>query len=117
MTSTKTIAELNRELGDQVLEDAKRHPQKYSGKYVGIANGKMVCCDNSLKTVCDRLDESEPDPSRTFVVDTTRDLNKVLRISETWYAIRPMVPDERPSYNSNHVGQCEGTKIGTDGSS
>lgn len=77
--------------------DAKNNPQKYAGTFIGIANGKVVCSDSNLSAVRKRLDQTEPDPSRTFIVDTTRDLNKVLSISETWYALRPLVPDERPS--------------------
>ena len=41
-SSTNTIQQLNRDLGDKVLEEAKQNPQAYSARFVGIANGQTV---------------------------------------------------------------------------
>ena len=80
MTQTKSIEELNRELGDQVFEDAKHHPEKYGGKYIGIANGRVVIAADSLNEIVDRLREVEPVPMRCFIVDMSRDPDKVYHV-------------------------------------
>lgn len=103
MTTTKSIEEINRELGDQVYADAKRNPQKYAGRYIGIANGEVACSGDDLSEVITGLKKKEPDTRKLFVVDTTRDLKKVLRISETWYALRPLVPKERPACDRDNA--------------
>jgi len=110
MTTMKTIEELNRELGDQVYADAKKNPQKYSGRYIGIANYKVICSGDDREDVINRLKEIEPDTRRLFFVDAKRDLNKVLRISETWYTLRPLVSPERPSGDPSSVNECAGSK-------
>jgi hypothetical protein len=116
MATTKSIEDLNRELGEQVLADAKSNPQNYVGRYVGIANGEVIVSTNSLSELVGRLKE-EPDAAQTFFVDIARDPNKVLRISETWYALFPLVPHERPSCDSNNAYGYQGSKNDTDASS
>ena len=71
------IEEINRELADKVLAEAKQDPHAYAGKYIGIANGKVVIVGNDLDEVDDKLDALEPDSERTFIVDLTHDVNKV----------------------------------------
>jgi hypothetical protein len=80
MTRTKSIEELNRELGEQVLEDAKRFPQKFAGRYVGIANEKVVVITDDLNEYVRRLKEVEPDPAKTYGVDLCYDYEKVYEI-------------------------------------
>ncbi|MBM3992625.1 MAG: hypothetical protein FJ303_00485 [Planctomycetes bacterium] len=46
--ATRNVQQLSRELGDEVLEDAKQNPSACPGKYVGIANGKVVVCTDDL---------------------------------------------------------------------
>lgn len=80
MANIKTIEQLNRELGDKVLDEAQRDPQAYPGKYVGIANGKVVVVTDDLDELALRLEETEPDPKKTYGVEIGRDYTKVYEI-------------------------------------
>ena len=80
MTTTKSIEEVNREVGDQVLADAKRDPQKYAGRYVGIANGKVVVVTSDLREYVRYLKEVEPNPANTYGVDLQYEYSKVYEI-------------------------------------
>ena len=82
MPALTTIQQLNRELGDKVLADAQQNPRAYPGKFVGIANGKVVVVTNDLNELVRRLDEVEPDPVNTFGVEIGRDYSKVYEIWE-----------------------------------
>lgn len=72
-----SVQETNQELAEKILAEAKRNPQAYPGKYVGIANGQIVIISDDLDAVDDRLDEVEPDPRRTYIVDFTLDPKEV----------------------------------------
>ena len=87
-----TIEQINRNLAQQVLAEAKQNPQAYPGKYIGIANGQVVVVSDDLDAVDDRLDEAEPDPTRTYIVDLALDVDKVEYI---WR--REPSPDSRPT--------------------
>jgi hypothetical protein len=80
MGTTKTIGELNRELGDQVLDDAHRDPQAYPHRFVGIANGKVVATCDNLGDLIQCLKQAEPDSKKTYFVEIGRDYSKVLEI-------------------------------------
>ena len=82
MSATTTIQQLNRELGDKVLDEAQKNPQVYPGKFVGIANGQVVVVTDDLNELVRRLDEVEPDPAKTFGVEIGRDYSKVYEIWE-----------------------------------
>ena len=82
MSATNSIQQLNRELGDKVLEDAKQNPRAYPGKYVGIANGQVVVVTDDLDDMSQRLDQVEPDPTKVFWVEIGRDYDKVIEIWE-----------------------------------
>ncbi len=82
MTETKTIAEINREVGEWVLGDAKRNRPAYAGRFVGIANGKVVIATNDLNELARKLDEAAPEPSATYSVILDYDYNKAFEIWE-----------------------------------
>jgi hypothetical protein len=82
MTDMTPIQLLNRELADKLLDDAKRDPQAYAAKYVGIANGKVVVASNDLDELVRSLRAVEPDPANTFWVEIGRDYSKVCEIWE-----------------------------------
>jgi hypothetical protein len=82
MYAVKSIEELNRELGDQVLEDAKRNPRKYAGRYVGLANGNLVGAADTLKDIVARLMEVEPVPANCYILDLHYDYSKPYYIRE-----------------------------------
>jgi hypothetical protein len=83
MSATNTIQQLNRALGDKLVEQAKQNPQSpYMGKFVGIANGQIVIVADDLDELCLGLDQVESDPSKTFWVEVGRDYDKVIEIWE-----------------------------------
>jgi hypothetical protein len=74
MTPLTDIERLNSELADQINQDALADPNSpYAGKYVGIANGRVVAVAEKLRDVASELRRIEPDPARTFIVEASRD--------------------------------------------
>jgi hypothetical protein len=83
MIAPTSIQQLNRELGDKLIAEAKQNPQSpYMDKFVGIANGQIVVVADNLDEVAQRLDEVEPDSSKTFFVEIGADYDKVYEIWE-----------------------------------
>ena len=82
MSNVTSIPQLNRELADKVLDDAKTNPNAYPRKYVGIANGKVVVMADNLDELVRRLIQNEPDASKTFWVEIGRDYTDVIEIWE-----------------------------------
>ncbi len=71
----------NRQLAQELIEEVRRNPQSiYSGKFVGIANGKVVVIADNLEELDRRLREAEPDPSKCFIVEPSRDYTQVVYI-------------------------------------
>jgi hypothetical protein len=83
MSETRTILEINRELAAKINEEARRDPQSpYAGKFVGIANGQVVVVSDDFDQLARRLREIEPDPSKRFIVEASRDYTEVVEIWE-----------------------------------
>lgn len=83
MSSTAEIREANAVLGDQINREARSNPQSpYAGKWVGLANAKVVVVSEDLDEVDRVLDDIEPDSQRVFIVDTSRDPSQVEYIWE-----------------------------------
>jgi len=83
MATATPIQQLNRELADKLIEEAKQNPQsRYMGKFVGIANGQIVAVAEDLDEVARCLDQVEPDPNKTFFVEVGQDYDKVYEIWE-----------------------------------
>jgi hypothetical protein len=81
MPYTGPIVERNRELARQVNEEARKNPNSpYANKFVGIANGQVVVVADDFDTMVRRLREVEPDPSKTFGVEASRDYTEVHEI-------------------------------------
>ena len=90
MSPAKTVQELNRELADQINAEARKNPQsQYANKFVGIANGQVVVVADDLNTMARRLRQIEPDPSKTFGVEASRDYDEVIEIWELQYCVIP----------------------------
>lgn len=84
MSSTRTVQEINRELAVQINEEARRNPQSpYANKWVGIANGKVVVVEDDSEVMSRRLRQIEPDPSKCFIVEASRDYTEVEEIWST----------------------------------
>jgi hypothetical protein len=81
MTAVSTVQELNRELARQINEEARRKPDSpYANKFVGIANGQIVVVADTLDEMVGRLRQLEPDPTKTFGVEASRDYSVVEQI-------------------------------------
>lgn len=81
MAMPKTVQELNRELADKLAEEGRNDPSSlYAGKFVGIANGQVVVVASDLNQMVSRLQQVEPDPSKTFGVEVGRDYGVVEEI-------------------------------------
>ena len=73
-----TIQQLNRDLADKLVEEAKQNPQSpYAGKFVGIANGQIVVIANRLDEIGPQLRQAEPDRTKTFWIEIAADGSEV----------------------------------------
>jgi ubiquinone biosynthesis protein UbiJ len=82
MSASKSIQDLNRDLARKINEEARQNPQSaYANKFVGIANGQVVVVADDLEGMVRRLRQVEPDPSRTFGIEASRDYGVV---EEVW---------------------------------
>jgi hypothetical protein len=83
MTGNNSVQTRNRQLADQINAEARSNPQSpYANKFVGIANGQVVVVADDLGEMFDRLRLIEPDPSKTFGVEASRDYDEVHEIWE-----------------------------------
>ena len=75
--------EINRSLAMKINEEALRNPQSpYANKIVGIANGQVVAVADDPNELSQRLRQIEPDPSKCFIVEASRDYSEVVEIWE-----------------------------------
>ena len=83
MSSANSVQVRNRELADKINAEARSNPQSpYANKFVGIANGQVVVVADDLGDMLDRLRQIEPDPSKTFCVEASRDYDEIVEIWE-----------------------------------
>jgi len=81
MTNSRTVQEVNRELAQKLVEEGRTNPQSvYAGRFVGIANGKVVAVADNWEELARRLRQVEPDPGKTFGVEVGRDYDVVHEI-------------------------------------
>jgi hypothetical protein len=81
MADNSTIQEINAELARKINEEALRDPQSpYAHKFVGIANGQVVVVAETFDEMIRRLEQIEPDPTRTYGVEASRDYTEVVEI-------------------------------------
>jgi len=81
MSILKSVQELNRELAHRLADEGRTNPQSpYAGKFVGIANGKVVAVADDWDELARQLRNAEPDPSKTFGVEVGRDYQVVHEI-------------------------------------
>jgi hypothetical protein len=78
MSEGLTVRQLNEELAWKINEEARRDPQSpYASKFVGIANGKVVVVADSLDEVYRLLRQIEPDATRCFIIEASRDYSEI----------------------------------------
>ena len=81
MNPTKSIQVINRDLAQQINAEARSNPQSpYANKFVGIANGKVVVVTDDLDELGRCLRQAEPDPTKTFGIEASRDYEEVQEI-------------------------------------
>lgn len=62
MPQIATIAEQNRLLAEKINAEARREAESgYAGRFVGIANARVICVDADPRVVIERLAQVEPD--------------------------------------------------------
>ena len=65
-----------------MFTEARQDPQSpYANRFVGIANGQVVVVADDLEGMVRRLRQIEPDPSKTFGIEASRDYSVV---EEVW---------------------------------
>jgi hypothetical protein len=83
MPGAGAVQGLNRELATRINEEARTNPDsQYANKFVGMANGQIVVVADTLDEVSRRLRQTEPDPSKCFIVEASRDYSIVEEIWE-----------------------------------
>jgi hypothetical protein len=81
MSVADTVQDLNRQLADRINEEARSNPQSpYANKLVGIANGQVVVVTDDWDDLARRLRQAEPDPTKTFAIEDSRDFTEVHEI-------------------------------------
>jgi len=81
MSKSNAVQQLNRELGDKLIKEAKQNPQSpYLGKFVGIVTGQIVVIADNLDEVMQYLERAESDASKTFCLEIGPDYGKVYEI-------------------------------------
>jgi hypothetical protein len=72
------VQELNQQVGRKINEEARNNPQSpYANKWVGIANGQVVVVDDDFERMIRRLQQIEPDRSKTGWIEASRDYTVV----------------------------------------
>ncbi len=76
-----TIHQLNRELADKLVDEARRNPQSpYAGKKVGIANGQVIVVSNDWDEIGHKLRLAEPDAAKRYCIEIAADYGGVHEI-------------------------------------
>lgn len=82
--SVSEIRDLNAALVEKINREALADPKsQYAGKWVGVANGKVVAVANSLDEVTKELERIEPDRARARIIEASRDYSVVEYVWET----------------------------------
>jgi hypothetical protein len=78
MSIAENVQGLNRELARRINQEARNNPQSpYANKLVGIANGQVVVVSDDWDDLAQRLRQIEPDPTKTFAIEASRDYEEV----------------------------------------
>lgn len=82
MSANASIQRMNRELADKINEETRKNPEQspYTNKFVGIANGQIVVVAETLDQMVRQLRQVEPDSTKTFCVEASRNYDEVVEI-------------------------------------
>ncbi len=80
---TTPVLELNRQVAEQIDKEVRDNPQHpYKGKFVGIANGKVVTVADTFEEGLRLLRQAEPDNTRGYLLETGADYSETEYIWE-----------------------------------
>jgi hypothetical protein len=78
---TDAVQDVNRALARKIIDEAGANPQsRYAGKFVGIANGRVVVVADDADELARQLRQAEPDVSKTFALEVGVDYDTVQEI-------------------------------------
>jgi hypothetical protein len=78
MSNTESILSQNQMLAEQINQEAKQNPcSPYAGKFVGIANGRVVVVAETLREAMQKLRQVEPDSSKCCCIEASYDYDQV----------------------------------------
>ena len=76
------IQQVNRDLADKLIDEARQNPGAFTGRFVGIANGKLIVVTDDLDELGSRLRQADPDSANRFWFELGRDYQEVHEIWE-----------------------------------
>ena len=83
MATTTDTLETNRSLAEQINREALANPQSpYAGKFVGIANGRVVVVADDLDEAMRLLLAIEPDRQKNFCFEAGIDYSEMQYVWE-----------------------------------
>jgi hypothetical protein len=81
MATEPSVQELNAELAERINREALANPDSpYRGKFVGLANGKVVVVADDLSQASWGVLRVEPDHRKCFIVHAGVDSDEVIEI-------------------------------------
>ena len=98
MSATDSVNDVKRELARRINQDARSNPQSpYANKFVGIANGQVVVVADDWNEMAQQLRQAEPDVSRCFALEASRDLTRSTKSGAWTGATRRMAAPAWPA--------------------
>lgn len=83
MTAVHEIRKLNSQVAERINQEVKSNPaSQYAGKFVGIANGKVVTIGSSFEEGLQLLRQAEPDNTKTYLLEVGADYSQTEYIWE-----------------------------------
>ncbi len=81
MTEVDAVRKQNEELARRINEEARANPHSpYAGKFVGLANGRVVATAANADEVIKQLRSVEPNPLKIFCWEAGLDYDEVQEI-------------------------------------
>lgn len=83
MSALLEMRQINSEVAERIQQEVRANPASpYAGKFVGIANGKVVTVGDSFEEGLRLLREAEPDNTRAYLLEVGADYSEMEYIWE-----------------------------------
>lgn len=83
MSALLEMRQINSEVAERIQQEVRANPASpYAGKFVGIANGKVVTVGDSFEEGLRLLREAEPDNTRAYLLEVGADYSETEYIWE-----------------------------------